>query len=130
MNYFSKFNKGSKFTVILDSDVKYMKLDDVEDGRLPFEGLYLSDKGYYGTSASLILNSKTVVNLPKHMVVTVKAIIEDDTAVKLINEGKVFFEKKDYIKDGKKHYTVEFYGESEGNLNDNVLSEISVELPF
>jgi len=118
MNYFSKFNKGSKFTVILDNDVTYMKLDDVEEGRIPFEGVYLSDKGLYGTSASLIVHSKVVVNLPKHLVPTIKAIIEDDTAVKLINEGKTFFEKKAYIKDGKKHYTVEFYGESEGDLNN------------
>lgn len=61
----------------------------------PLRACYINKKGYYGEEAVLITNSH-FVNAPKHVLETVKEILNDEQSIQLINDGKVGFKFYQY----------------------------------
>lgn len=112
---FNKFNKKKSPTWNYNtSDFDYVKTSDVyaKIGDMPFNihGVFITPDNGYGEGAVLIAD-KCFVNAPKNFVPTVKEILNDDNAVKEINEhgARVFIEQyysKKYKRDG---YSIVFF---------------------
>ena len=73
-------------------------------------GLFINPKGNYGDEAVAIIED-AYINLPKHVVEQVKAILADDEVVAEIKDGKTGI--KPYTYEDEKHnkgtlYSVEF----------------------
>lgn len=104
-------NKGSKFTVQMPKDAPFMNLKDFsEESVVVLRGVYINSKGNYGEEAVGMIDN-AFVNLPKHMVDTVKNMIADGEFVDAVNAGKVGFKVRTYedTKHGKGTcYTVEW----------------------
>lgn len=103
MGIASKFNKSVKrFNYVNTEGFGYFKLSEIYeefgDAVLPIKSLFISNKGRYGDTP-VIISSDRFVNLPSHLVSTVKAIIADDEAVTAINEGKFGFTVYQYHND-------------------------------
>ena len=102
MGYFSThFAHGKKFT--FDSTgLPFANLKEVVDQNgmktLQVKGVF-TYPAKYGERPALVI-STMIVNLPDHCIGDVKKIMEDDEAIRLINEGKVGFEPSTY-KDSK-----------------------------
>lgn len=92
----SKFNKGAKFSYSLPDGASFKKLEDLGEG---FTGIVkavgISHKGKYGDSP-LLLSDGYGVWLPKHMMDTINAIMQDPEAVDAINNGGACFNVRSY----------------------------------
>ena len=72
-----------------------------------FEAILLSNKGKYGMSALIVMNDCTAW-LPTHMTETVKEILRDDETVEDIKAGKCAISVREYEKEGRVLYSVDF----------------------
>lgn len=111
----SKKNKGTRiFTYQMPEDSEFISLKELYDQNgadyiYVLTGMYLSDKGKFGTQPVLLIPTH-FVNAPKHLTETVKEILQDDEVVKQINDGNAGFKVQKYIDKnfGKECYSVEF----------------------
>lgn len=97
----NKFNKGRIFNYELTDDHTFISLKELfeKDGETAIykvRGVYINTKGNYGDEA-VAITDEYLVNLPKHLVETVKEIMLDDEAVEEINTGKFGFVITSYI---------------------------------
>lgn len=104
----SKFNKEQKFTFKTPDDFKFTTLDEQftkngESEKYKVNALYMNTKSIYGEHPVAVTDN-AMVDFPKHLAPTVKEMINDDEAVKAINDGKVGFTIYTYI-DKKYHKT-------------------------
>ena len=102
----TKFNTGKagRFTYKIPENTPFVKLKDLPVGTVQTVRLvYINTKGNYGEEP-VAVTDKAIVNLPKHLVDTVKAMIDDDEAVEAINAGQVGFKPYEY--DGKNGHGV------------------------
>ena len=113
MSFASRHNHGAIFDVNTEG-FEFLTLQQLQDANdlnkvFVLRGLYINRKSKFGESPVAILDS-CFVNLPKHLVDEVKAIIGSAEDVADINAGKVGFTVREYDdKQFKKHcYTVEW----------------------
>lgn len=80
-----------------------------ERGNIPiaFNALLLSNKGKYGMS-TLVVGDDYTAWLPSHMTDTVKEILKDDETVEDIKAGKCAISVREYEKEGRVLYSVDF----------------------
>lgn len=104
----SKYNKEQKFNFRTPDDFKFTTLDELftnygGERIYPVKALYINTKSVYGNHPVVVTDS-ALVDVPKHLLDTVKEMIDDDEAVNAINNGKVGFTIYTYI-DKKYHKT-------------------------
>lgn len=113
-SFASKFNKTN--FGIDTTDFQYTKLADIfnsgnEGGKdviHKINGFYVH-KSQLGESPVIIdEENKRLVNLPSHIVETVREILADDEAVETVKEGKVGYTIYEYESHGKKCYSISF----------------------
>ena len=100
MSYATKFNKGSKFTFKTADDPQYVSLevlynknpDQIHD----VKALYINTKSRFGDSPCVAIDPVIIVNLPSHLLETVKEMINDDECVAAINNNEVKFKIYSY----------------------------------
>ena len=100
MSYATKFNKGSKFTFKPADDPQYVSLevlynknpDQIHD----VKALYINTKSRFGDVPSVAIDPVIIVNLPNHLLETVKDMINDDVCVDAINNNEVKFKIYSY----------------------------------
>lgn len=112
MGIASKYNTSApRFSFKFDGKPTFCQLDDlyVEGQKTVFvlRGLYLSDKGKFGT-APVAITDKVFVNLPKFLTATVTEMVKDAEFVDAVNAGKVSFSIYPYESHGKTCYGVEW----------------------
>lgn len=96
-------NKNNLFTFKTPIDFEYTTLDVLfnENGNpidkvYPVKAMFLNRKSMYGTHP-VIVTDRELVDLPKHLLDTVKDMIADEECVDAINNGKVGFQIYQYI---------------------------------
>lgn len=72
-----------------------------------FEAILVSNKGKYGMSALIVMNDCTAW-LPSHMTDVVLEILKDDETVEDIKAGKCAISVREYEKEGRVLYSVDF----------------------
>ena len=100
MSYATKFNKGSKFTFKPADDPQYVSLevlynknpDQIHD----VKALYINTKSRFGDAPCVAIDPVIIVNLPNHLLETVKEMISDDECVNAINNNEVKFKIYSY----------------------------------
>ena len=100
MSYATKFNKGNKFTFKPADDAQYVSLevlynknpDQIHD----VKALYINTKSKFGDAPCVAIDPVIIVNLPKHLLKTVKEMIADDECVAAINNNEVKFKIYSY----------------------------------
>ena len=111
---FKDLNKAhNSFTYKAPEGTEYVSLKDLyatagADGEIVLRGLYINKHSQYGESPVAVITGR-FVNLPKHLLATVKEIIADEEMVDQINAGNAGFKIREYIdRNGAKRYTVEW----------------------
>lgn len=94
-NFMNKFNKKVvEFTFKPSEDFEYYNLEDVynnfKDKPIKVLGLYINKSKIYDESP-LVVSDFGYINLPVHLVDSVKEIRDNEEVVKMINDGKVGF---------------------------------------
>lgn len=113
MSFASKHNKGGIDWGIETEGFPYHKLEDIykelQDKPLKVYGAYISNKGKFGPSPALI-SEGMIVNLPNHMVDTIKQILSSPEDIADIKRGVVFFRVRPYeLKDDPRtFYSIEW----------------------
>ena len=100
MSYATKFNKGSKFTFKPADDPQYVSLevlynknpDQIHD----VKALYINTKSRFGDAPCVAIDPVIIVNLPNHLLETVKEMISDAECVDAINNNEVKFKIYSY----------------------------------
>lgn len=102
MGLFSSLNKTKKFDFTADKDFPYISLKDLlqaNDGDLEhiyvIRALYINSRSKYGEQP-LIAIDDAYVNIPKHMLETVKGILANDEMIDAINKGLAGFKIRPY----------------------------------
>ena len=54
-------------------------------------GFFINSKGKFGPEANAILENKLVANLPRHLLDTIKQLLDDNRYAEYIKEGHVGF---------------------------------------
>lgn len=94
-----KYNKTKRFDFEAGKDFEYKKLEELytegEVNIFPLKALYINTKGKFG-DRPLAVTDKCFVNLPNHMLDTVKAMLADEELIEAINKDMVAFEIYSY----------------------------------
>lgn len=112
MSILNKYNKGRTFVFETPETFEYVSVEDLynntKDTPVKLNALFINPKSRFGDSA-VAVTDKELVNLPMHMVDTVKEMISDDDVVELVNNGKVAIQPYEYtsVKWGT-NYSVNF----------------------
>ena len=100
MSYATKFNKGNKFTFKPVEDAQYVSLEDLYNKNPEqihdVKALYINTKSQFGDAPCVAIDPVIIVNLPKHLLETVKEMINDDECVDAINNNEVKFKIYSY----------------------------------
>ena len=100
MSYATKFNKGSKFTFRTADDVQYVSLEELYNQNPEqihdVKALYINTKSRFGDAPCVAIDPIIIVNLPNHLLETVKEMINDDECVTAINNNEVKFKIYSY----------------------------------
>ena len=100
MSYATKFNKGSKFTFKTVDDPQYVSLEVLynEDPEQihDVKALYINTKSRFGDAPCVAIDPVIIVNLPSHLLETVKEMINNDECVDAINNNEVKFKIYSY----------------------------------
>lgn len=102
MGIADKYNKATnRFEFQSDSTFEFFKLSDLynedPDAVHIIRALWINDGGVYGPSPVTTLEDR-YINLPGHLVDTVKEMIADSETVDAINNEKLGFTVRSYIK--------------------------------
>ena len=100
MSYATKFNKGNKFTFKPVDDAQYVSLEDLYNKNPEqihdVKALYINTKSKFGDAPCVAIDPVIIVNLPKHLLETVKEMINDEECVDAINNNEVKFKIYSY----------------------------------
>ena len=100
MSYATKFNRGNKFTFKPVDDAQYVSLEDLYNKNPEqihdVRALYINTKSKFGDAPCVAIDPVIIVNLPKHLLETVKEMISDDECVDAINNNEVKFKIYSY----------------------------------
>ena len=100
MSYATKFNRGNKFTFKPVDDAQYVSLEDLYNKNPEqihdVKALYINTKSKFGDAPCVAIDPVIIVNLPKHLLETVKEMIDDNECVDAINNNEVKFKIYSY----------------------------------
>ena len=100
MSYATKFNKGNKFTFKPADDAQYVSLEVLYNKNPEqihdVKALYINTKSKFGDAPCVAIDPVIIVNLPKHLLETVKEMIANDECVAAINNNEVKFKIYSY----------------------------------
>lgn len=100
MSYATKFNKGNKFTFKPAADAEYVSLEELYNKNPEqihaVKTLYINTKSKFGDAPCVAVDPVIIVNLPKHLLETVKEMIDDNECVAAINNNEVKFKIYSY----------------------------------
>ena len=100
MSYATKFNKGNKFTFKPADDAQYVSLEVLYNKNPEqihdVKALYINTKSKFGDAPCVAIDPIIIVNLPKHLLETVKEMINDVECVDAINNNEVKFKIYSY----------------------------------
>lgn len=104
MSIASKYNKGSAFTYQAPEDVPFISLEKLfhtggEGVVYPLHSLYINNKSKYG-DAPVAITDGYFVNLPRHMLDTVREMMGDMELIAAVNGGHVGFTVRPYVRTG------------------------------
>lgn len=96
-----KYNKGSVFTFKAPDTFEFTTLDELYtnngiDRVYPVKALYINTKSKYGDHPVVVTDS-AFVDVPKHLIDTVKEMMNDEECIDAINNGHVGFTVYSYI---------------------------------
>lgn len=117
-----KFNKGErKFKYEMPEGAQFTNLKELyehygADYVHVLTGMYVSSKGKFGEQP-VLLTVNNYVNAPKHLLESVKEILDDSFIIEQINNGNAGFYIKKYI---DKKYNKECYGVQFVDLYDSI----------
>ena len=90
----SRFNNTNVFGIDT-SDYKYVGLKELFDtdpeAQYKVLGFFVNSKGKFGAEPNAIINSKLIVNLPRHLLDIVNELLDDDKYIEYIKQGHVAF---------------------------------------
>lgn len=101
MNMMTQFNNNRRFTFEATEDMPFLSLEELykkngKDATYRVRALYINNKSKFGP-APVVITDTAFVNLPKHMLDTVQAMIKDREVVKYINDGYAGFVIQTYV---------------------------------
>lgn len=111
---FSFSNTFNKASFGIDTkDYEYIKLSDVAKGSSPDEihpinGLYVHGSALGDSPVVIDVQSKKLVNMPKHLGETFREILANSEAVQAIKDGKVGYTIYTYESHAKTCYGINF----------------------
>ena len=94
----SKYNTGKagRFSYRTPEGVPFKKLKELPTGQVvTVRSLYINTKSKYGEEPVAVTDA-AVINLPKHMLDTVKTMINDSECVEAVNAGLVGIKPYEY----------------------------------
>ena len=113
-SFSKKFNKTQLFKVDT-TDYEYLSLEDAyekygEEYEYVCMGCYINTDSMYHDEEGVIATDKEYLNLPHHLLSTIKEIRSDKQAVQAINSGQAVFKIRKYYKKrySKECYTIEW----------------------
>lgn len=112
MDILNKYNRKPMFIYDNEKEREYINLQTLfttfgKDKVYTVHALFINTKSRFG-EAPLIVTEDYMVNAPKHLLDTVKAMMDDKDVVNLINERKVGFKIYSYHGRNGKGYSVEW----------------------
>jgi len=111
MSFANKYNKNTELLFNINCDgFDYKKLSELDaDTTYTLRGVFVSNKSKFGESAVAICDN-FFVNLPNHMINTVREILSDAESIDDINNSKVGFTVYQYHSDtyNKDCYSIKF----------------------
>lgn len=95
MSIANKYNKTKVFTFTIPSEYQYRTLSELfeKNGKnkvYPVKALYINKKSKFG-DAPIVATDECLVNLPSHLLDTVKEMMNDEELVDAVNENKFGF---------------------------------------
>lgn len=95
-NFASKYNKGSLFTTKLSGKGTYTTLKELfnengTDKSYLVLNLYINTKGRFGDNPVVLTEDDLLVNLPSHLLETVKEMRQDEDFINACNNHEVAF---------------------------------------
>lgn len=76
-----------------------------DDKVYPVKAIYINKKGKFGDEP-VIITDEFILNAPSHLAESCKVILQDETSVKMINDGKVGFKLYGYTNNFGQQYGV------------------------
>lgn len=112
MDILNKYNRKPMFIYDNEKEREYINLQTLfttfgKDKVYTVHALFINTKSRFG-EAPLIVTEDYMVNAPRHLLDTVKAMMDDKDVVNLINERKVGFKIYSYHGRNGKGYSVEW----------------------
>lgn len=95
MGVANKYNKTKLFNFSIPSEYKYISLSELfqkngKDKVYPVLAMYINKKSRYG-DAPIVATDEFLVNIPSHLLDTVKDMMKDDEVIDACNEKKLGF---------------------------------------
>lgn len=95
MSIANKYNKTKVFTFTIPTEYQYKTLSELfeQNGKnkvYPVKALYINKKSKFG-DAPIVATDECLVNLPSHLLDTVKEMMNDEELVDAVNENKFGF---------------------------------------
>lgn len=108
MSFANKRNRKGKLFSIDTNGFSFVRLEELQQNHVyPVCGVH-NFKTKYGDSP-VIISVDCFVNLPKRMADDIYDIMNDETDVRDINDGRVGFKVRKYIgRDGLEHLTIDW----------------------
>lgn len=106
----NQYNKVQLFEFEAPEHFEYKSLRDLaEQGKSDHRvrSLFINNKSRYGDSP-VAVTDECYINLPKHLLETVRNLMADDEVVSAINQGTLGFRIREYTNQWGKNYTAEF----------------------
>lgn len=99
MSFARKFNASNVFEINTDG-MPFCKLSALynkhgKNAIFEIGGFFISQGGTYGPTP-VIITPNVLVNLPNHLLETVRNIISDDEAIETVKQGLVGFKVREY----------------------------------
>lgn len=112
MSILDKYNKGNPFNFEAPEEFEFVKPKDIfedknENNKRPLKALFINTKSKFGDSPVAVTNTE-LVNLPNHMADDVRAMMQDDEVVDMINNDGVMIEIYTYENSYGTCYGVKF----------------------
>ena len=111
MSYASKFNKPSvSFNYEIPESHNFAKPSELysehgSDYTYTVRSMYINTKGKFGAEP-VIITDECLMNAPKHVLDAVQTMLTDETAIELINSGKIGFKLYEYSNQYGKQYSI------------------------
>lgn len=109
LNKYNKKVNVFKYEQVENPPYKRLKdLYELDETEILIKGFFINNKGYYGDSAVAIAEGFNI-NLPSHLLETVKEMLTDDEVIEMVNSDVLWIEIYQYTsKKWGTNYSVNF----------------------